>query len=219
MQRRPDFETCSSLSRRVFAQLPFSLDKPRRPARFLGSATYRLSRKDVLTAGGGAARDRGVIPKGEAFFEYSRGFRVSSAGALRALELDYWQQWLWYRAARLLVLTPAVVAYLPRDWTWSLSIAVARSRFPGTPAEWRPSGTTRLSFPLHRRLSGNVFFGVGTENFAQADQVGRFSPRSYGGGLHWQCARRQDLAGYVFYQDRSRGRTETGLRFSYGIRF
>ena len=187
--------------------------------RFLGSVSYRPVSSATLTIGGGAARDEGVIPRGEAFFEYGHGFRTSESGAFRGVELGYRQHWLWYRDARLLVLTPSVLVYLPRDWTWSLRIAAARSAFSGTPAEWRPSGTTRLTFPLHRRLTGNLFFGVGTENFAQVDEVGRFSARTYGGGLRWQFARRHELAGYVFYQDRSQGRTQIGFGFSYGIRF
>lgn len=187
--------------------------------RFLSSVTFHPASSAALTAGGGAAHDEGVIPKSEAFFEYGHGFRLSESGAFRGVELGYRQQWLWYRDARLLVLTPSLLIYLPRDWTWSLRIAAARSRFPATPAEWRPSGTTRLTFPLHRRLSGNVFFGVGTENFAQVDQVGRFSARTYGGGLRWQFARHHELAGYTFYQDRSQGRTQTGFGFSYAIRF
>lgn len=187
--------------------------------RFGGSVTFHPVSAATLTAGGGAAHDEGVIPKSEAFFEYGHGFRLGESGALRGVELGYRQQWLWYRDARLLVLTPSLLVYLPRDWTWSVRIAAARSRFPGTPAEWRPSGTTRVTFPLHRQLSGNLFFGVGTENFAQVDQVGRFSARTYGGGLRWKIARRHELSGYAFYQDRSQGRTQIGFGFSYGIRF
>lgn len=187
--------------------------------RFLGSVSYHPVPAATLTAGGGVARDEGVIPKSEAFFEYGHGLRISESGPFRGAELGSRQHWLWYRDVRLLVLTPSVLIYLPRDWTWSLRIAAARSRFPGTPPEWRPSGTTRLTFPLHRRLSGNVYFGVGTENFAQVDQVGRFSARTYGGGMRWRFAHRHEIAGYVFYQDRSQGRTQIGFGFSYGIRF
>ena len=191
----------------------------RQAGRFLGRASFQPVSHATLTAGGGIAHDEGVIPKSEAFFEYGHGFRLGESGAVRGLELNYRQHWLWYRDARLLVLTPSVLVYLPRDWIWSLRIAAARSRFSGTPADWRPSGTTRLTFPLHRSLSGNLFFGVGTENFAQVDQVGRFSARTYGGGLRWQIARRHELSGYAFYQDRSQGRTQIGFGFSYGIRF
>jgi tetratricopeptide (TPR) repeat protein len=187
--------------------------------RFLGSLSVRATRRDTFTAGGVAGRDAGVVSKGEAFFEYSRGIRVSESGAVRGLELGYRQQWLWFRDARVLALAPTALVYLPRDWTWSLSVAAARSRFPGTPAEWRPSGSTRLTFPLHRGVSGNVFFAVGTENFAQADQVGRFSARTWGGGARWRITRRHDVSAYVFHQNRSQQRREIGFGFSYGFRF
>jgi tetratricopeptide (TPR) repeat protein len=187
--------------------------------RFLGSVSFRATRRDTFTVGGVAGRDAGVVSKGEAFFEYGRGVRVSESGAVRGLELGYRQQWLWFREARVLALTPSVLVYLPRDWTWSLNVAIARSHFPGTPAEWSPSGTTRLSFPLHGGLSGNVFFAVGTENFAQADQVGRFSARTWGGGARWRITRRHEVSAYVFRQNRSQQRNETGFGFSYGFRF
>src|SRR2546426_7804835 len=52
------------------------------------------------------------------------------------------------------------IFYLPRQWSWSLGFTESRSHFAGTAAEWRPSGTTRLTFPIanqgQRRLSGNV---------------------------------------------------------------
>jgi len=53
---------------------------------------------------------------------------------------------------------------------------------------------TRLGFPItrwdERRLGGNVFYAVGTENFAQVDQIGRFSSHTYGGGLRFQLTAR-----------------------------
>lgn len=187
--------------------------------RFLADVTYRPTKTGALTIGGGAGRDEGVIPKREAFFAYSHGFQFEPRGFVRGVEAGYHQQWFWYRAARILALTPGVVLYLPRDWSWALGVTAARSRFPGTPAEWRPSGSTRLNFPLPGRLHGSLFFGVGTENFAQVDQIGRFSARTYGGGLRWQMASRQELAGHLFYQDRSQGRTQTGFGMSYAVRF
>jgi len=187
--------------------------------KFTGSATCRLSARDALTAGGAVGHDQGVIPKSEAFFEYGRGFRLGTRRFLRGVETGYRQQWFWYQAARILTLTGNVVVYLPRSWMWSLAITAARSRFPSLPADWRPSGLTRLSFPLHRRLSGNVFYGVGTENFALAEQIGRFSARTFGGGARYQFTPRQDVTSYVLYQNRSQSRTQTSFGVSYGLRF
>ena len=123
--------------------------------------------------GGAAAHDNGVIPKNEGFFEYDQGFKFRGHMPWRGLEIIYGQHWYWYSTASVLAINEISVLYLPRDWTWSLGLIGARSRFPGTGADWRPSGMSRLGFPIKnwegRRLGGNVFFAVGTENFAQID--------------------------------------------------
>jgi Tfp pilus assembly protein PilF len=187
--------------------------------RFLSSVTYQLTRRDALTVGGGVAHDQGVVPKAEGFFEYGHGFHLGTRGMVRGLEASYHQHWFWFEGAHVLALTPSILFYFPREWTWSVQVTAARSRFSGLAAEWRPSGLTRLSFPLYRRLSGNVFYGVGTENFALADQIGRFSARTFGGGARYRFAQRQELAGYVFAQDRSQGQSQISFGFSYAIRF
>lgn len=187
--------------------------------RFLASISYQLDRHSSITVGGGAGRHRGVIPKGETFFEYNRGFNFGRQHFVRGVELTYGQRWLWFQDARILVLSPGAIFYLPKDFTWSVQIPVARSRFPGLAAQWRPSGITRLTFPVRRTLTGNVFYAVGTENFAQVDQVGRFSARTWGGGVRHQFNARQDVTAYVLYQDRSQGRNQTSFGITYGIRF
>jgi tetratricopeptide (TPR) repeat protein len=184
-----------------------------------GAVTYRASRHDALTVGGGGARDRGVIAHSEFFFAYNRGMRISETAPIRGVEMSYAQRWLWFDGARVLTAAPGLLLYLPRDWTLSLQGTAARSRFTGTPAEWRPSGTARLSFPVHRKLTLHTFFAAGTENFARVDQVGRFSARTWGGGGRWNFDSRQDLTFYAGYQDRSQGRTQTSFGMSYGFRF
>jgi tetratricopeptide (TPR) repeat protein len=187
--------------------------------RFGAALTCRLTRRDAITFGGAAARDQGVIPKGEAMFEYGHGESFGRRGFFRGLEVSYGQRWLWFEAARILTASPSVLLYLPRDWTWQVTLALARSQFPGTGAEWRPNGMTRLTFPVQRRVYGNVFYAVGTENFARADQIGRFSARTFGGGVRIAVAQRQELTGYAAYQDRSQGRTQISVGFSYAVRF
>jgi hypothetical protein len=82
---------------------------------------------------------------------------------------------------------------------------------------------TRLGFPLagwgEKRLSGNVFFAVGTEDFAQVDQIGRFASQTYGGGLRFQITARQDVSGLASYQKRTQNKTDTSFGLSYGIHF
>jgi YaiO family outer membrane protein len=187
--------------------------------RFSGALTFRLSRRDALTAGFAVARDQTVIPKGEAFFEYGHGMSFGKKSFVRGMEVSYAQRWLWFASPRIVTLTPSALLYLPRDWTLQVTVTVARSHFPTLPVGWRPSGSTRLTFPLHRRVQGNFFFANGTEDFARTDQLGRFSARTYGGGLRIALQQRQELTFYVAYQDRSQGRTQTSFGFSYAIRF
>jgi tetratricopeptide (TPR) repeat protein len=188
-------------------------------ARFVGSVSRRLGRNDSLGIGGGASRDQGVIPRGELFVAYGHGLRLSQTGFIRGLELDLQPHSFWYRDAQVFALGVTALFYLPRDWGFLIGVTPARSSFPGTSAEWRPSGIAKLTFPVHRRVTANVFFAAGTENFAQADQIGRFSARSFGGGTKYQFSRRQDITFYVAHQNRSQGRTQTSFGVSYAYRF
>ena len=188
-------------------------------AQFSGSTTWRYTAHNALTVGGAVAHDSGVIPRAQAFFELGRGFTISREGIVRGIETSYQQRWLWFADARVLALTAAARFYLPNDFTWSISITPARSRFPLTQAAWQTSGLTRLSFPLFPGVMANAFYAVGTENFAQQDQIGRFSARTMGGGTRIQLTTRQDITGYIANQDRSQGRTQISLGMSYGIRF
>jgi len=82
---------------------------------------------------------------------------------------------------------------------------------------------TRLRFPINRRnehhLGGNVFYALGTENFAQVDQIGQFSSRTYGGDLRFQLTAREDVTGFAAYQKRTQDRRQTSFGFTYGVRF
>jgi tetratricopeptide (TPR) repeat protein len=191
--------------------------------KFTGSLTARSPKWGALTAGVAKAHDNGVIPSTEAFFDIDHGWRLGTSGWLRGLEVVYGQHWYWYTTARILTLNETTIFYLPHEFTWSVVSTGARSSFPVVGTEWRPSGTTKLGFPLtrwrERRLGGNVFFAVGTENFAQVDQIGRFSSQTYGGGLRFQFSAGQDVTSYAAYQRRTQDRTQTSFGFTYGIHF
>jgi len=84
------------------------------------------------------------------------------------------------------------------------------STFSGTGAEWRPSGITRLGFPLvnwgEKRLSGSVFFAVGTEDFAQnRSRSERIRFANLRRRLRFQINAAQDVTGYASYQKRTQG--------------
>jgi tetratricopeptide (TPR) repeat protein len=186
--------------------------------KFLACTAFHPTARDWFTVGSAVANSQNVVPVSEAFFEYGHGFRIENRW-FRGLESSYQQHWFWYHGAHVLTLNTSQIVYLPHGWTWSLNVTGARTRFVGTPVECTPSGWTKLGFPLQRRVTGNVFFGVGSENFAQIDQIGRFSAHTFGGGLRYQFASRQDVSGYVARQDRNQGQTDTSFGLSYGIRF
>jgi len=188
-----------------------------------GSVTRHESKWGALTVGGAIGHDNAVIPKTEAFFELDHGWKIGETGFVRGVEFTYGQHWYWYQSARILSLTGTTLVYLPQNWTFTLRTTGSRSAFSGTNAEWRPSGIARLGFPLthwgDRRLSGNVSFAAGTENFAIVDQIGSFASQTYGGGLRLQITDRQDLTGFAGYQKRTQNRTDTVFGMSYGIHF
>jgi tetratricopeptide (TPR) repeat protein len=191
--------------------------------KFMGSVTGSMPHWGALTLGGASAHDNTVIPEKEAFFEGDHGWRISEDRAVRGVEVTYGQHWYWYSAARILTLNENTLVYLPKDWLWSLGLTGARSHFPGTGVDWKPSGLSKLAFPIRswgvRRLSGDVFFAVGTEDFALVNEIGSFSSQTYGGGLRFQLTARQDITGYAGFQQRTQDRTDTSFGWSYGIRF
>jgi Tetratricopeptide repeat len=191
--------------------------------KFLASLTRKSARWGALTVGGAAAHDNGVVPRDEGWFDYDHGLKLSRSNILRGVEVDYGQHWYWYSTARILTVNESTLFYFPRDWTWSLSLTGARSEFKGTGSEWRPSGMTRLGFPIanweNHSLGLNVFFAVGTENFAQVNQIGRFSSQTYGGGPRFKLSGRQDIGGFVAYQRRTQDRTELSLGLTYALHF
>ena len=191
--------------------------------KFVGSITGRQSHWGAITVGGAIGHDNAVIPKSEAFFNLDHGWKNGETTFLRGMEFVYGQHWYWYQSSRIFTLSGTTIVYLPMDWTLSLAATGARSAFSGTASEWRPSGGSRLGFPLAhwgaKRLSGNIFFAVGTEDFAQIDQIGSFSSQTYGGGLRFQMTPRQDVTGYGSIQKRTQDRTDTAFGLTYGIHF
>jgi tetratricopeptide (TPR) repeat protein len=191
--------------------------------KFMGSITLRQPKWGALTLGAAVGHDNAVIPKREAFFELDHGWKAGEMNFVRGVEFAYGQHWYWYQTAQILTLNGTASVYFPRDWMLILAATGAQSVFAGSGAEWRPSGFGRLAFPLanrgDKRLSGNIFFAVGTEDFALIDQIGRFASQTYGGGLRFQITARQDITGYAAYQKRTQDRTDTSFGISYGIHF
>lgn len=191
--------------------------------KFVGSVTRWQPHWGALTIGGAAGHDNGVIPRSEAFFDYDHGWTVSEDKLVRGVELTYGQHWYWYSTARIMTLNGTSIFYFPKDWRFSFGLTGARSVFTSTSVDWKPSGMSRLDFPLGhwttRAISGNIFFAAGTEDFGEIDQIGSFASQTYGGGLRYQFTPRQDVTGIAYEQRRTQGRTQTSFGFSYGIHF
>jgi hypothetical protein len=181
-------------------------------------AAYRFHQNSWVRLLGAGANPQDVVPENEALIEYGHGFQFSNPW-FKGLESSYQEHSLWYRGAQVVTLNTTQISYLPREWTWTLSLTGAHTRFAGGESDWVPSGSTQLGIPLFRRLSGSVLFAVGAENFAQVDQIGRLSARTYGGGLRYRFAESQDVTGFVARQDREHDQIQTSLGLSYGIRF
>jgi tetratricopeptide (TPR) repeat protein len=186
--------------------------------KFLASSAFHFTARDWFTVGSAVANSQSVVPTNEAFFDYGHAFQIENRW-FKGLESSYQQHLFWYQGAHVLTLNTSQIIYLPHEWTWSLNVTGARTGFVGTPVDWTPTGWTKLGFPLQRRVTGNVFFGVGSENFAQIDQIGRFSAHTFGAGLRYKFAARQDITGYVARQYRTQGQIDTSFGLSYGIRF
>ncbi|HLW83392.1 MAG TPA: tetratricopeptide repeat protein [Candidatus Acidoferrales bacterium] len=189
----------------------------------IGAATFRLDRANSFTIAGGGGNADGIIPRAETYFEYGHGFRISESAPLRGVEFAYNQHWLWYENAHVLALTGTAAADFARDFRWTVSANGARSGFDGDAVAWKPSGYSRLEFPLPRvnarRLLLNATFAVGAENFSELDQVGAFASRTFGGGARVGFTSRQFVNFYVARQLRNGGRTENMYGVSYGVRF
>jgi tetratricopeptide (TPR) repeat protein len=185
---------------------------------FLASASFRITGGDSVNVGAAVANRQAVVPTSEAFFEYAHGFRFENR-LMTGLESSYQQHWFWYQGARVLTLSSSNLVDLPRGWTWTLTVTRARTAFTGIGADWATSGWTKMGFPIQRRLTGNLFYAVGSEDFSRVDEIGRFAAHTYGGGLRYQSAEKQDVTGYVSRQDRTKGQTATSFGLSYGIRF
>lgn len=181
--------------------------------------TYSPTRRTSLTAGGSAGPSNPVAARGESFAELNHGFDVSETGLIRGVEVDYRQSWLWFQNAKAAVFTPGLIFYLPNDCMFLVRVYQARNDVKGLQSvSWTTGASARLMFPLSGRLTGDVYYANGAENFTFADQVGQFSAQTYGGGARYRMGP-HEFGTHLYYQNRTQGRTQTTVSLSYAYRF
>lgn len=183
-----------------------------------GEVTLHLSSRNWLTGAVGFGNHQQIVPEYDSAAEFGHSSSLH-LGPLRGVESYLQQRNYWYALAQVSTFGSTQVLYLPKGWLWTLNLTAARTDFQGESAQWTPSGYTRLTFPLSTTLQANVLYGVGTEDFLVADQIGRFSAHTYGGGLRIRLSPVQDLSFQFAFQDRSHAQSQISAGASYGIRF
>lgn len=181
--------------------------------------TYSPTRRTSFTAGGSAGPSNPVAARGEGFAEFDHGFDVSETGLIRGIEVDYRQSWLWFPNSRAAVFTPGLIFYLPKDCMFLVRAYQARIDVKSPQSvSWTTSASARLMLPLSTRLTGDVFYANGAENFTLADQVGQFSAQTYGGGARYRMGQ-HEFGTHLYHQNRTQRRTQTTVSLSYVYRF
>lgn len=187
--------------------------------RVLGAAAWRSGPRTTLTAGASAGDGRVIVSRAEFFADVGVGLRLARDAFIRGVEITSEVRWLWFDGARVFTARPTVALYLPRDWRATFAVTAARSAFTGLGAEWSPSTSARLNFPIHGLLDGHVFYATGTENFARRDQIGRFAAKTFGGGVRLSLRGGQDVSIALSRQYREQGRVQTSVGIWHGVRF
>lgn len=159
-----------------------------------------------------------ILARREVAGEFGYAFRIANR-LFRGAEVSARQRGLWFDAAHVAVTTAAALVYLPRDWTFLVRLSGSRSSFAATGVEWQPSGAVRLAFPVAKRIEGRASFGLGAENYSNAEQIGHFFARQFGAGARLLVGPSQDLIVNVARQFRSRGVTQASVEVGYAVRF
>jgi hypothetical protein len=185
---------------------------------FEGSATYRFTPNDALTAGAGTAGNQGIVPRVQGQLEYGHGFRLERGRAVRGIEATFAQRWMRYRDARVVSLSPAAILYLPKEWNWMFRLSMSRILLSGFEPNWKPAGLTRLTFPLRRSLTGQLVFATGTENLGTVDRLVWGSTRAAGGGVRIRIGAGQELITFLELRHFPGSQSQKSFGLAYAFR-
>jgi YaiO family outer membrane protein len=182
------------------------------------AVTYQPTHRTTLTVGGSAGPSNLVAARGETFVEASHGFDLFHRGLLRGIEVDYHQGYLWFQNSHVSMFAPGAILYMPKDWMLLLRINEARNGPSSQSTNWATGGMARLTFPMVRKIRPDILYANGAENMMLADQVGRFSARTYGGGARYMIGA-HEIGTHVYYQNRSQGQSAITTSMNYSFRF
>ncbi|MFQ5926707.1 MAG: tetratricopeptide repeat protein [Terriglobia bacterium] len=127
-----------------------------------------------------------------------------------------------FRDADVHVLTTLLNWDLRSDLHLYVRYIPARTRFAlSGRGVWNHGGWSRLVWDTHRSFSPYVLFAVGAESFTGVSTGPRraFAAQTYGFGGEVQLAGSQGFRFGYYFQNRSLGRREQGLRLSYFVGF
>lgn len=185
---------------------------------FASTISLRTAHQGALTLSAGQGTHQDIAPIHRVGLDYDRGAGIHF-GALKGLEVIADAESIWFSSSQVTVLGGSAIAYLPRDWIWTVKGAEARTYFDGVGSSWSPAASTKLSIPIRERLRIEPGFGVGAENYTNIDQIGRISARTYMGAAKYRINRLQNFSVFVAYQQRSHGQSQTSVGGGYGFLF
>jgi hypothetical protein len=171
-------------------------------AGFGGGAAYVTVKPDAktyLTVGGSQNSDTSTTVSWSGTLEAGRAVYQSDLGVIRGLETDFNLTKRGYHFSpytNVLLVNPAVVVYLPRDWALTLRAGAIRTTVAGT-SMWTPSGGAKLNIPLTRRLSVSPGIAFDSE-VSDVLQLRNISSREFGGGALFWLTRRTSVGAYYF---------------------
>lgn len=180
--------------------------------------TYQPTNRTTFSIGGSMGPHNPVAARAETSVEASHGFELFHTGPLRGIELDYHEGYLWFRNSHVAMFAPGAIFYMPKDWMLFVRVNEARNNPSTASTNWTTGGMARLTFPAIRKLRPDILYANGAEDVMLADQIGRFSARTYGGGARYLIGA-HEIGTHVYYQNRTQGQTAITTSMNYTFRF
>ncbi len=183
--------------------------------------TMQPDAKTFLTIGGSRNSVTNTTVAWSGFLAAGRTVYESSHGTIRGVETDFNLTERGYDllpSARVMILDPNVIFYLPRDWMLTVRAGAIRTSVGGTDL-WSPAGGAKLTVPVTHRLSVSPSVAFDSE-LLDVLQINNTRSRQFGVGSRFWLTRRTSVEGYyfrVFFAAHQLASSVYGV--SYAIRF